>query len=212
MRTVFPRPGGQVLAPGFQGRAPRGAGRFAVAGIAVILAAPLAVIVWHLVTPAPRPAARYGSLPAWLPTPTVPVGRVATASAAHPWLAIEGDTVSVQLARAHVLATAVGPAVPEEGHFPVPQTTRCTFTFTLAWASGTVLLSAAAFTIVDEFGHLHHPRVMAQGGRPLPSRVTPGQTVTITIRDRLPTGSGQLRWTPDGGKPIVSWDFDVEID
>lgn len=63
---------------------------------------------------------------------------MATASPAYPWLAIEGDTVSVQLARAHVLATAVGPAVPEEGHFPVPPATRCTFTFTLARASGTV--------------------------------------------------------------------------
>lgn len=91
---------------------------------------------------------------------------MATASSAHPWLAIEGDTVSVQLARAHVLATAVGPAVPEEGHFPVPPATRCTFTFTLARASGTVSLSAAAFTIVDEFGHLLHPRVTAQGGGP----------------------------------------------
>ena len=67
--------------------------------------------------------------------------------------------------------------VPEEGKFPVPPTTRCTFTA----ASGAVPLAERAFTILDE-------------------------------RGRLPTGNGRLRWAPTGAKPIVSWDFDVEID
>ena len=134
------------------------------------------------------------------------------ASAEHPWLAIEGDTVLVHLARGQVLATAVGPAVPSEGQFPLPRTTRCTFTVTLTRAAGVVPLRASAFSIVDELGRLHHPRVTTQGGGPLPATITPGQTVIVTVRDRLPTGNGQLRWAPGTVKPIVSWDFDVEID
>jgi hypothetical protein len=28
----------------------------------------------------------------------------------------------------------------------------------------------------------------------------------------LPTGNAQLRWAPGTAKPVVSWDFEVEID
>ena len=156
--------------------------------------------------------ARYGGVPSWLPTPTVSVGRVVQASAAHPWLAIEGDSVRVQLARGQVLATAVGPQVPEEGQFPVPATTPCTFTITFVNASGAVPLSQAAFTIRDEQGNLHRPAVTVAGGGPLPADISPGQKVTLIVKAVLPTGAGDLRWSPEGGQPIVSWDFDVEID
>jgi hypothetical protein len=156
--------------------------------------------------------ARYGGLPSWLPTPATPVGRTVTASPAHPWLAIEGDTVRVLLARGHAMATAVGPAVPEEGQFPVPATSPCTFTITFADVSGTVPLSPAAFTILDELGKLHHPQVTAQSGRPVPAEATAGSPLTLTIKAVLPTGGGQLRWAPQGPSPVVSWDFDVEID
>jgi len=158
------------------------------------------------------PAARYGGLPSWLPKATVPVGRVATASESHPWLAIEGDTVSVRLPHGRVLATAVGPQVPEEGKVPVPPTSRCTFVVTLARGAGTIPLAAGAFTILDELGRLHHPRVTLLGGGGLPGRLHPGKPLSLRIEDVLPTGSGTLRWTPAGGKPVVSWDFDVEID
>jgi hypothetical protein len=120
--------------------------------------------------------------------------------------------VSVRLAHGQVLATAVGPAVPEAGQFPLPPTSPCTFTITFARASGRVPLRSSAFTIIDELGHLRHPRVTASGGRPLAAGVAPGRTVTLTLRDVLPTGNGQLRWAPGGAKPIASWDFDVEID
>ena len=75
-----------------------------------------------------------------------------------------------------------------------------------------VPLSTTAFTIIDESGHLHHPRVTAANGAPPPARLTPGQTVSLTVKDVLPTGNGRLRWTPAGARPIVAWDFDVEID
>lgn len=134
------------------------------------------------------------------------------ASAAHPSLAIQGDTISVHLAHGGVLATAVGPVVPEEGRFPVPKTTPCTFTVTFTSASGVIPLNAKGFTILDELGRLHRPTVTATGGGVPPLRVPPGQTVTLTVKDILPTGGGRLRWAPERTAPIVSWDFDVEID
>jgi hypothetical protein len=190
-----------------------------IAGVAAACLAVLAVICWpggH--APQAARSARsassghYGGLPSWLPKPKVPTGRVVQASAAHPQLAIEGDTVSVHLSQAALLATAVGPQVPEEGKFPVPAASPCSFTVTFTRASGTVRLQPGAFSILDELGQLHHPRVTAQGGGPPPAAVAPGQTVTIIVKDVLPTGSGTLRWAPGTAKPVVSWDFDVEID
>ncbi len=157
-------------------------------------------------------SARYGGIPSWLPKARVPVGRVVHATEARPALAIEGDSVSVSLARGQVLATAVGPSVPEEGRFPVPATSPCTFIVTFAAASGAVPLSPAAFTIVDELGRVHHPRVTAMGGGPMPRQVAPGRSVSLSVYDVLPTGNGSVDWTPTGARPIVAWDFEVEID
>jgi hypothetical protein len=155
---------------------------------------------------------KYGGLPSWLPKPKLPVNRVLTASEAHPALSIQGDSVSVQLPRGRVLATAVGPETPEQGRFPVPRTSPCTFIVTLASASGAVPLSSRAFTLVDEFGRVRHPRVTAMNGHPLPRQVQSGQTVSLRVYDVLPTGDGGLDWAPLGARPIVAWDFDVEID
>ncbi len=140
------------------------------------------------------------------------VGRIEPASAAHPWLAIEGDAVSVTVAGGRTLATVVGPRIPRRGGVPAPPTTRCTFTITLTDTSGEVPLRGGAFTIVDEYGQVHHPRVTVSGGGSPPSTVAPGHTVSLTASAMLPTGNGQLRWAPAGTRPIVSWDFDVEVD
>ena len=157
-------------------------------------------------------ADRYGQLPSWLPRAKVPVGRLVTATPAEPRLAVQGDTVAVHLPRGSVLATLVGPVVPEEGEFPVPATSRCTFTVTFTSATGVVPLGRKAFTIVDELGHVHDPVVTARGGGPVPARVLPGRTVTLIVTDVLPTGDGGVRWSPERAEPIVAWDFDVEID
>jgi hypothetical protein len=106
----------------------------------------------------------------------------------------------------------VGPETPEQGRFPVPATSPCTFIVTFAHASGVIPLSVKAFTFIDELGHVRHPRVTALGGGALPRQVVPGRPVSIKVYDVLPTGDGGLTWTPYGGRPIVSWDFDVEID
>jgi hypothetical protein len=176
-----------------------------------VIAAGTAALVLSRSSSSP-PLPRYGGLPAWLPKAKVPVDRLVHASPAHPWLAIEGDTVAVRLAAGRALVTAVGPRVPEEGKFPVPATSPCTFLVTFAASSGAIPLRSGDFTILDELGHLHHPHITTQGGAPLPADVPTGSGITLRISGVLPTGNGQLRWAPAGAKPVVSWDFDVEID
>ena len=155
---------------------------------------------------------RYGGLPSWLPRPRVHVNRLLTARPAHPALTIQGTTVAVHLVGGRVLATAAGPEVPEEGRFPVPATSPCTFIVTLTAASGAVPLHPAAFTLVDDLGHVHHPQVTALHGGVLPQMVSPGRTVSLRLYDVLPTGDGALEWAPGGGRPVVGWDYTVEID
>jgi hypothetical protein len=155
--------------------------------------------------------AKYGGIPSWLPRPRVRVNRIVTATAAHPRLAIEGDTVAVHLPRGRVMMTAVGPQVPEEGRFPVPQTTPCRFAVTFASVHGSIPIDARAFSFLSEHGRVHRARVTLRGGG-VPTRVAAGHPVTLILSAVLPTGNGQLRWRPLSGRPIVSWDFDVEID
>ncbi len=157
-------------------------------------------------------SAKYGGLPSWLPKPKVRVRRALTATPAHPALSIQGETVAVDFPGGHVLATVVGPEVPEEGHFPVPAITPCTFILTLASASGTVPVRASDFTFVDDHGGVHHPQLSALRGGAVPSTVPAGKPVSLKLYDVLPTGDGGLEWAPGGGRPLVGWDYTVEID
>ncbi len=155
---------------------------------------------------------QYGYIPSWIPQSTIPVSRIVTASAAHPSLAIQGDTVRVELPRGQVLATVSGPNTPEQGRFPIPRTTSCTFMASFTGARGVVPLDPSGFTTFDEEGHFHSLEVKVVGGGPVPARVAPGHTLTLTMHAVLPTGQGRLIWAPAAGQPIVEWDFDVEID
>lgn len=185
--------------------------RLVVVGAAIAVA--VAVVAYVGLAGGSTPAAaKYGQLPSWLPKPAIPVNRLVTASAARPWLAIQGNTVVVRLAHGRVHALTVGPTVPEEGRFPVPETTPCAFVVTFTDASGKVPINSEAFTIIDDRGHIHRPTVTRLGGGTPPSQVLPGQTVVLAVKGVLPTGDGHLRWAPQGTTPIVSWDFDVEID
>jgi len=140
------------------------------------------------------------------------VGRVVTATPSHPWLAIEGDTVDVRLPSGRVLMTSVGPEVPEEGAFPVPKTSACRFVVTFAAVHGSIPVDQRAFEFLSEGGLTTGARVTRVGGGPLPKRIRPGRPVSLNVSAVLPTGNGQLRFTPQGHRPTASWDFDVEID
>ncbi len=170
-------------------------------------------------TPPARPGAvaaagdlTYGSLPSWLPTSTVGVGRVLTASVDHPALGIEGDTVRVAVPGGRVVVTAVGPAVRASGRVPVPSSTRCTFTVTVTGVSGVVAVGAGSWTVIDEHGRVQVPRVPRAAGSPWAATVTTGRTVHFDLVADLPAGSGALAWAPSPGPVIATWDFNVEID
>lgn len=153
---------------------------------------------------------RYGGLPGYLPKSTTPVGVVVTASASHPRLGIEGDTMKVVATRGTVMATVVGPSVPEEGQFPVPSTSPCTFVVTLTRATGDIPIDLSTFSVLDEQGNTH-ALSLAPGTPAPPSVLHKAARAAFYLTAVLPTGSGQLTWAP-GGKPVASWDFDVEID
>jgi hypothetical protein len=164
-------------------------------------------------------SAKYGGLPAWLPKPRQAVDQIRNASVEHPWLsAVEGETVSVALASGRVLATVVGPSVPEavseraQDGDDNSETAPCKFTATFASASGEVPLRAGDFTILDERGRAHAVRVTAANGGPLPSRVLPGRPVALRISATLPEGEGALRWAPNGPRVLAGWVFGLELD
>jgi hypothetical protein len=146
------------------------------------------------------------------PARSTTVGRVVHASASHPALAIQGDTVDVRLGSGGVHVTAFGPAVAARAGGPAAtasSATECTFTITLTSASGTVPLSPASFAIVDELGGIHRPAVTTPGGQAPPRSVPAGHTVTVTLGVVLPIGGGRITWSPASPRTTVAWDFDV---
>jgi hypothetical protein len=120
--------------------------------------------------------------------------------------------VALRLPAGRAVVTAVGPAVPEQGESPVPATSPCRFTVTLAAVHGSIPLSTRDFSFLGEHGERNGARVTLRDGGPLPRRIVAGRPVTVTLSSVLPVGNGQLGWAPLGGRPVVSWDFDVEVD
>jgi len=102
--------------------------------------------------------------------------------------------------------------VPASGLTPPPASTPCTFVVTLARASAPLKIEGAAFSIVDELGHVHQPRVTSLRGAAAPRLLARGATVTLALHSVLATGNGTLRWQPRGAGPLAAWDFAVEID
>jgi hypothetical protein len=160
--------------------------------------------------PGRRPA-RYGGIPSWLAKHTARIGGTMEASSLHPALAVQGDTVAVELGGGRALATVTGPELPKQGQNRPPAATPCTFVVRLTARSGVIPVGATAFTLVDAHHRLHHPRVTTVDGGAPPRELAPGQTVSITVNAVLPIGNGRLEWAPDGGRVPVAWDFAVEI-
>jgi hypothetical protein len=87
-----------------------------------------------------------------------------------------------------------------------------TFVVTLTAGSGSVPIAARAFTLVDDQHRIHHPRVRPANGEPLPSTLPPHTTLSLSLHAVLPAGDGGREWAPDGGRPVVAWDFVAETD
>ncbi len=144
--------------------------------------------------------------PGWTPD----TGRIVQASRADPRLAIQGDTVAVADGSGRGRATAIGPAVAQRGLSPTETSVRSTFTVTLAAQSGSLPVNPAAFSIVDEQGQVHQPSVTTTDGARVPTQLAAGHSVTLSLTTVLPVGGGRISWTPQGSRPMVAWDFDVE--
>jgi hypothetical protein len=157
-----------------------------------------------------EPPLGYRRPPSFLPTETVPVDRVVTASAAHPQLAVQGVGVRVELPSGRALATVTGPRVPPFVSPPPPVVTA-TFDVSLARVSGDVPVRLADFTITDQLGRSFHPDLV-QHEKPPPAEVSAPHSASFEVTAVMPTGEGRLDWSPGGGRPLVSWDFVVEND
>jgi hypothetical protein len=155
---------------------------------------------------------RYGQIPRYLPRSNQPVQRIVVATPGHPVLAIEGDTVSVEIAHGRAQATIVGPDIPDRDQGSFHDTARVTFDATFAHVYGTIPLAASRFTITDELGGVHRPRLTMLGGGRVPSAARPGQPITLVLRTTLPIGNGRVNYRPAGHNALASWDFDNETD
>jgi hypothetical protein len=154
----------------------------------------------------------YGRIPSWLPSAKPPAQQALRASYAHPRLTLEGEPLAISLGDARLLATAVGPKVPEIGRTPVPATSPVAFVVTFSHVTAPVALRRSSFVLVDEQHQIHHPRMTALHGGPPPALLRPGPPVSIELHAVLPTGDGGLEWRPTGTRAIAGWDFNVEID
>ena len=183
-------------------------------GVAIALVATAFVVVGVVLTMSSYSSPKkYGGLPSWLPRSTLPVGRVVQASAGRPWVAIEGDTVLVKLSHGYVLATRCGPSrSPRQARSQSRRPARALSLSHLPAPLGVLPISAGAFSVEDEAGPGRPPEglwrsvVAPSPGRHHPARASPSASAGPADR------CGQLRWAPEGGTSIVSWDFDVEID
>jgi hypothetical protein len=155
----------------------------------------------------------FGAYPTFLPRSTIEAGAAHTvvdATATHPALATQGDTVRVHTATGSVLATVAGPEIPNVGLPKGFSTSPATFTLTLTDASTTIPLSTSAFNAVDDSGRIY--RLSLPTGSTLPAAIAPGETVTTKLFATLSTGEGRLRWIPSGHLAPVEWDYTVEVD
>jgi hypothetical protein len=157
--------------------------------------------------------ARYGGIPAYLRNKqAVPANQVLTATAAHPAIAIQGNSVALRLAHGSALATAVGPDIPDRIQGSADLHTPATWVITFSHVRGKVPISPSLFTITDEQGMLLPPHVSVAAGGPLPKLVPAGHLFTLRLTATVSVGDGKLRYVPGHGPWLAEWDFNVETD
>lgn len=168
----------------------------------------------------PLASLKYGKIPSWLPSAKPPPNQIVTATEASPVLAaIEGNTVDTQLAGGSAMVTTVGPAIPswvsnqvQSGHWNAGETAPSTFTVTFAQVKGTIPLRASQFQILTTAGQVIHPAITTANGKPMPSEVTAGKPLMLTMKTGLVEGEGVLRWVPVGTRVLVAWTYELELD
>ena len=156
-------------------------------------------------------------IPSFIPRDTIAVNRIATATGSDPRLAIAGDSVVLDLASGHALATMNGPLYNNKYVGTNDPTVPAQFVLTFTNAHGTIPLAPDDFTILDQLGNNIVPKIRVQGGGALPKQLDPGRRLTLVMSTILAAGDGSIVYNPtgivkSGHKPLVGWDFIVEDD
>ncbi|MFF7636041.1 hypothetical protein ACFZB9_23280 [Kitasatospora sp. NPDC008050] len=145
-----------------------------------------------------------------VPIPSAPgTPIVVTAVPGHAQLVAMGDRVHLDLGAEQGEITANGPelanSAPSPGAAPASQSAG-SLTVTLHLTAGQQQLSAQDLTATDELGH----------GIPLTAdnasvTVAPGHDGVLHLSGTFAAGHSTLTWS-NAGKPLATWDFEVELD
>jgi hypothetical protein len=166
---------------------------------------------------APVPKGLKPGIPGFIPRDTTAVNRIVTATRSHPQLAIAGDSVVLDLAGGHTLATMNGPLYSNKYVGTNDSTVPAQFVLTFTKTHGTIPLAPDDFTIVDQLGDNIVPKIRVQGGGALPTQLDSRQRLTLIMSTIIAAGDGSIVYNPtgfakSGHKPLVGWDFIVEDD
>lgn len=134
---------------------------------------------------------------------------VPVASAGHYRLVAAGEPVRVQLGTAVVRAQMTGPEVDTSGLRPgqVPPTSaRGVVTVLLSAESGSVTVPSRTFLALGEKQDV----IRVKPDRPS-VQLSPGHPQVLHLSTTFEAGHATLTWQPEG-KPLVTWDFVVELD
>ncbi|MDH6126354.1 hypothetical protein [Kitasatospora sp. GP82] len=145
-----------------------------------------------------------------VPIPTPPASPIVpTASPGHAQLVAMGDAVRLDLGPQQGQITATGPDLelpaPAPGKAP-PTQSRGTITVTLQVPAGSDVLSADALTATDELG-----RTVPLTADTASATATPGHSAVLRLAGTFAAGHSTLTWGK-AGKPLTTWDFEVELD
>jgi len=131
------------------------------------------------------------------------------ASPGHYQLVSAGDAVHVQVGAARVLARMSGPEIDQSGAVPGKPPAASApgvLTVTLSAERGTLDVPAGSFLTLGERQdrisvHADHTAV----------HVAPGRPATLHLSTVFRAGHTTFTWQPQG-KPLITWDFVVELD
>jgi hypothetical protein len=145
-----------------------------------------------------------------LPIPSAPASQVpVTAAPGHAQLVAMGDPVHLELGSQQGQITATGPDLettgPTAGGQP-PQQSKGTVTVVLKVADDSRTLDPADLTATDELGK---PITLTPDAGPVTA--TPGHDATLHLTGTFAAGHATLSWN-SAGKPLATWDFEVELD
>jgi hypothetical protein len=145
-----------------------------------------------------------------VPIPSAPASQApVTAGPGHAQLVAMGDPVHLELGGQQGQITATGPDLETTGPAPggkPPEQSKGTVTVVLRVTDGSRPLDPADLIATDELGK---PIALAADAGPVTA--TPGHDATLHLSGTFAAGHATISWN-SAGKPLATWDFEVELD